>query len=416
MSDHESAALGGADPNGEDAASDTSSFYHGDEAFVVFQSAFYTDHEAFATFQFRVQALAQTLWPGTPADSIVVKKLKGGWFNRIIGISRRMTGGDVEKYILRIPRDVHATLGRDIAALMFLHSNINIPVPQLITYDESADNALNMPYMIQYRIPGRNASTVFDRLSHEQRCVLAQELGDIFRRMLHVQSSRAGYFALHPDSKEPVLTPLRPMGDASQSLAPFTSGPPYLSAFDLIKSILEAEKEWQLAVVGVGLLSDLFDRFLDMLSDLGSEGWLSGVPNSLVHLDLAPRNIMIDTQSILPQSVISAILDWNSAAFAPSFLGCAPPFWIWTWDHEDEEGDERTANDVPPTVEARELKLLFEEYAGPIYLRYAYAPQYRLLRRLTRFALNPVMLMEDIDSAEAMLREWATLRTQARED
>lgn len=401
MPDHES-----ADPQGSDAASDTSTFYHG--------------HEAFATFQLRVHALAQTLWPGTPADGVLVEQLKGGSFNRIVGLSRRTNEDGVDRYILRIPREEDARLDRDVAALMFLHSNTDIPVPRVITYDESADNALSLPYMLQHRVPGENAYTCFGRLSHEQKCSLARELGSILRYMLQMQSSQAGYLVLRPDSKEELaIIPLRNEGrDSPPSLAPYTNGPAALSAFDLIKSLLEAEREWELAVVGVGLKSDLLSEFLEMLSELESEGWLSGMmPNSLVHLDLAPRNILVDTNQSKPgQPVISAILDWDSAAFAPSFLGCAPPSWIWTWDDEEEEDDERTANDVPPTVEAQQLKQVFEDDAGPDYLRLAYPPQYRLLRKLTRFALDSSMSNEDIRDAEAMLSEWATLRMQGQEE
>ncbi|KAH6983895.1 hypothetical protein EDB80DRAFT_875412 [Ilyonectria destructans] len=72
-------------------------------------------------------------------------------------------------------------------------------------------------------------------------------------------------------------------------------------------------------------------------------------------------------------SIISGVLDWDSAVFAPMFMSCAPPMWIWAWQ-DDEDEDERTANDKPPTSEGVRLKLAFEEAAGKDFAKFAYEP------------------------------------------
>jgi hypothetical protein len=85
--------------------------------------------------------------------------------------------------------------------------------------------------------------------------------------------------------------------------------------------------------------------------------------------------------------------------------------WLWAWNDEGEE-DERLANKTPPTPELRELKQLFEHNAGPIYHRFAYRPEYRLARKLMRFAIDGLQSNEDLKSAELLLDEWAVRRVE----
>lgn len=152
----------------------------------------------------------------------------------------------------------------------------------------------------------------------------------------------------------------------------------------------------------------LIDCFCMMSSELAADGWFSNCHISLAHLDLEPRNILVNPDPNSDRPIISAIVDWDSAVFAPQFMCCAPPLWLWAWK-DDEDEDERTANDVPPTPEARQIKQLFEEAAGSDYIRFAYPSTYRLARRLVRFAIDGLKSNEDYENAEDMLEEWKTL-------
>lgn len=132
---------------------------------------------------------------------------------------------------------------------------------------------------------------------------------------------------------------------------------------------------------------------------------------ALSHLDLEPRNILVDQDSPPGRPTISGILDWDSAVLAPVFMSCTPPMWIWSWQ-EDEDEDERMANEVPSTNEQKVLKKEFEAAAGPLYIQCAYNPVYRLARRLVRFAIDGIRSTRDEQEAEAMLEEWQKLHQQ----
>jgi Ser/Thr protein kinase RdoA (MazF antagonist) len=105
-----------------------------------------------------------------------------------------------------------------------------------------------------------------------------------------------------------------------------------------------------------------------MSAELDTNGWLGKHQNSLCHLDLAPRNILVDHASNAALSRISGILDWDSAVFGPSFMSCAPPLWIWAWN--DDEEDER----------------------------------------MVHYAIHDIRSNEDVVEANAMLQEWVAIR------
>ncbi|KAI0186312.1 hypothetical protein EV127DRAFT_439024 [Xylaria flabelliformis] len=122
---------------------------------------------------------------------------------------------------------------------------------------------------------------------------------------------------------------------------------------------------------------------------------------------------MVNPTSDAQLNIISGILDWDSAILAPMFMSCKPPLWLWGWK-EDEDEDERTANEEPPTAELRQLKKLFEDAAGPDYLRFAYQPAYRLARQLVSLMINGLRSNEDFYGADTMLKEWKAIHNEPR--
>ena len=115
-------------------------------------------------------------------------------------------------------------------------------------------------------------------------------------------------------------------------------------------------------------------------------GIFEDMPNCICHLDLMPRNIMVETPNATSAN-ISGILDWDSAVFAPFFVSCNPPSWIWDWAEEEDE-DPAKANETPETPEMQELKQVFEDAVGSKFLTCSYNPEYQLARRLFDLAMH----------------------------
>lgn len=439
-------------PNAEEAkmpsSSDSNSSYAESESSTIVYG-----HESFNQFQLKVLAFARSsIWPHSGGtDNITVERLRGGGFNRIIGLTmtsnpskdRDLTENQpkegrsseaVIEYILRIPRFDASQVDADVAALLFVKrlSEIEhgsgipaIPAPEVIAFDETENNALESSFMVQKRLHGQSLIDVYPQLGHSQQRRVAQELGRAFRRMLAVSSTQAGRLVLPGDNKtldaEPHVTSWDPCSSIyTQSVpkpttsTPYRAGPACESVLELLRRIFEDQK----AEIRERRPKDSFrpariDQFCNMASEMDAAGYFVKLDGhfALSHLDLEPRNILVDQDSPSECPIISGILDWDSAVLAPAFMSCTPPMWIWSWK-EDEDEDERMANEEPATSEEKELKILFETEAGPDYIQYSYPAAYRLARRLVRFAIHGIRSSEDEQEAKAMLEEWQGIRQQ----
>lgn len=181
------------------------------------------DHEPFATFRLRVLELAQSIWVGASPEEITIERMAGGGFNRIIGLSRTIGSQEEEKtqYVLRVPRFDAAQLDREVAVLQFVRRYSEIPVPEVVGFNETSNNVLGDPYMVQKRVPGFDLYSSFPKLDHTSKCRIAQQLGLFFRQMLSLRSQVAGVLVLPPDNKS-LEAPLQ--------VAPFCGTDPSSSA------------------------------------------------------------------------------------------------------------------------------------------------------------------------------------------
>lgn len=424
----------------------------------------------FEEFSLQVKELCEQLWTvhptpednnnsASPADkgipstagplgpkTFTLERMKGGGFNRVIGIDTtdsRAESAEPSRLVLRVPRFFHARPDRDVATLRFVRQYTSIPVPEVVMYDFTKNNPLDSPYLVQARIPGHTLQndpgpTYYPNLSHKQKCIVAKELGRLLREIQAVEHSSPGlieagtndgsgqdYIVRHLEisagsagiDAELDLNTNHPFfqsriyaanPDASEGLPgesiPFKESTYYflLVQFGRLRA---SELRRDPAMIGWW---DYYERLAVMARQMDDLDLLGDGKNCLCHLDLnmAPRNIMahVDADESL---TISGILDWDSAIFAPRFVGCVPPMWIWAWS--DEEEDESHANDTPDTAEQQELKQLFEDAVGPKFLEFAYRPEYRLARRLFQFAMDGMRTSEEITEVDSLLAEWATI-------
>lgn len=362
------------------------------------------DHEPFETFQARALKLCQTVLP--PADGkISIERMHGGGFNRIIGVSV-VSDEDpvVGQYILRVPRFEAAQLDCDLAPLQLLRQRSQIPIPDIVAFDTTMHNALENPYMIQTRIPGSSLFPAYPDMPHEMKCAIAKELGNVYSEMHSLRSGTAGRLTLSPCQKSLMIQPFD--NNSTDAMVPYEDGPAAQTNSDMLRAILAHKKEPTVAEgPNQKFRASFFHKFLTTASEMSALGLLDENYYCLCHLDLEPRNILAMAPSPSQAQTITGILDWDSALFVPPLMSCSPPMWLWAWNDEDDE-DERLANNTPPTPELCELKQLFEETAGPTYHRYAYGAQYRLARKLIRFAIDGLHSNEDLMSAESLLEEW----------
>ncbi|CAF9916092.1 hypothetical protein IMSHALPRED_002972 [Imshaugia aleurites] len=408
-------------------------------------------HEPFEDFKPLVEQLCLKVWPNTAGSSTIerflgshltgllrrkafsfrasllspniflVERLSGGSFNRIIGITVTKPNSQVaNQYILRVPRFESARPEREVAIVEYVRQYSAIPVPKIVATDFTKDNLLKVPYVVQDRIPGfelHSKKQNFTQLTHEQQCSFATEFGLILRKlqgMSHPTPGQIETFANQQGVQEYRVRAFDvdadPFGENPEldhiSLAALA--PTFNSTLDFCQSQF---KRWEAAASKHDdiLKVEYMKCLAAIATQMNEAGFLGDNENCLCHLDLnhAPHNIMVNIRDKVLS--ISGILDWDSAVFAPRFVGCVPPMWIWAWNAEENE-DEAHANNTPNTFEQQHLKQLFEDAVGEKFLRFAYPPEYRIARRLFKFAQHGMNASWHIEDADRLISEWAGMR------
>ena len=382
------------------SGSTSDSEYKSDSSTIV------NDHEPFETFKTRVFQLFQDVFGPISDKELSIERLRGGGFNKIIGVS--IAKSPARQYILRVPRFEAAQLNRDLGPLYLLGRQSDVPVPKVITLDTTSCNALQDRYMIQNRIPGANLLSEFPTLTHTMRCAIARELGKVFSALQSIRSNTAGNIIMSPFEKSLTIQTFHKT-EAGTAL-PYKDGPAIQTTSEMLCAAFESKKQ-QLLPNGLhdSFRAPFFDSFITITLEMSALGLLNTDYYCLCHLDLEPRNILSRPPISAQPNIITGILDWDSAIFAPPFMCASPPMWLWAWN-DDADEDERLANDTPPTSELCELKHVFEDAAGPDYRRFAYGVQYRLARRLVKFAIDGLQSNEDFVRAESFIQEWTEMQ------
>lgn len=404
--------------------------------------------EPFTEFKPKVEKLCEILWPMpksfrqilatrlcanrllraiTPApNGPVVQRLKGGDYNRITSISLPSSKGHVtSKLILRTSRweESAGRPDRDVAILDFVSQRTIIPVPEVIAKDFSNDNALGMPYVIQSRVPGGDLDSIWEDLSHQQRCVIACEMGLVIKSLLSIESPVPGLidaastdtvFADHPnimpfelrDRGGDLIDDCTISGDMA---TPQTTGEFFKTVFGKWHAYTLDEDDYE---------TELFKELLETVCDMNEMGGFPTDMHCLCHVDLHSRNVMAEVQPD-DNIKITAVLDWDEAVFAPKFINCQPPWWLWKEDGDerlDENGFETWPYELPSpktfpaTPENQELKRLFEENAGAEYRYHATDPCSRLGRVLFILARDGLKSNEHFKAADRVVSEWKEVR------
>lgn len=408
-------------------------------------------HEPFEDFKPLVEQLCSEIWPRSARNTTLqrllgnrftgllrtrtfpltsrllsfntfhVERLSGGSFNRIIGITvTKPQSQDSVPYVLRVPRFESAHPDREVAILEYVRYHSTIPVPRVVAMDFTKNNPLKQPYVVQTRIPGfelQSKKQNFTQLTHAQQCAFTTEFGRILCKLQDMGNSTPGQVEASTNAHSIREYHIRafdvdadPFGENPEmdAISLAKQAPHYSSTLDFFLSQFE---RWKAAASKHDnlLKVDYMKCLAAVATQMNDAGFLGDNENCLCHLDLnhAPHNIMVN---ICGETLsISGILDWDSAIFAPRFVGCVPPMWIWAWNAEENE-DEAHANDTPDSLEQQELKQLFEEAVGENFLRFAYPPQYRIARKLLKFAQHGMDSSWHIDEADKLISEWAGLR------
>ena len=345
-------------------------------------------------------------------------------------------------------------LESDIAAHCFVRERTTIPIQPLEFYDVTCWNALGMPHTVQRRVKGeRSLASAWAGMDFRQRCEVAREFGEVIGKLLGVKSGNPGVFRLAPLLYDDGFFPGMKMG-MGMSVVPLPSGPRFsdivvgsggggsggsgefpsrgyatqmLGVIDsllrarIVASEIETEADGDdgddnnnadtTPPTDSQIRKRIYASLSEMAFEMTARGVFDNVPYCLVYMDLGPGNILVrripsgsntDLTEEGGKKLITAIQGWEAACFAPAFMACSPPAWMWVppeWENyamsvvtdEAALGGLMRMSEREMTAESAEIKRLFETAAGgEEYRRYAYLPVYSLCRVLMRVAFSGI--------------------------
>ena len=416
------------------------------------------EHEAEILFCQRVKELCRIQWPSpksfkrsvakylrtikvlrplmaAPMEPII-EHLRGGDLNHITSITVPWLSEEKDRnLILRVPRWDQNRLDREVAVLEYVRQKSTIPVATINATDFTSENVLEKPYVLISRIPGNDVRSLWGNLNFLQRRDIARELGNYTHTLLSLESPTAGLVEFNNvastrggDSSQVVPFEVE-VEDNDQlaneskqkSLSDPTSGKSQ-STLEVFQFLFERWRSNALKT-SCGEIDDevtLWDNMSEAVQEMEELGLFTTKLNCLCHVDLHPGNIMGQIQSD-GSFAVTGILDWDEAIFAPKFMNCMPPAWVWddtVFDGHrvDDDGldpwpyELSGANVTPLTLEKQELKRIFEHHAGSQWLHLAYDESYRLCRGLFRIAREGLNDNQSWKAAERILEEWKRLR------
>lgn len=397
-----------------------------------------TDEEFFLANKSNILQFCIGKFPDCTPDRIRIGYMKGGSYNRVIALNillpsppkctddwvaawlpnpRGMQKEEAwKRLIIRIPRFslLGYGIGYDIAVLQFARSRLSGPVARLLSFDLSADNALNNPYTIQERLRGHNLDEIITTLNLGQLKCLVRQLVSSLEEMRGITSTSAG--VLRPRDKDTSATihldkfmvPPRRKIEYHDFPKPPNSPMTPQTTLELLVEQCNRFKEHEIETDGWAM--PVWEDFLKIACSMHAHGF---IPDTelfyLCHMDLMARNILVE---IVDDSTvnISGLLDWDAdyACFCPKFVAFRAPFWLWLPDGANDN-DETVASIEPVDLKHRELKSLFEELADKEWKRYSYEPEFVLARRMFKCLKNGLFSNAMYEEAEEIIEQWNLL-------
>lgn len=375
----------------------------------------WNQQEPFETYKLKIPKLCLEIGLEEP----LVEHMYGGSFNRVSKLTFAASG---DQYVLRVPRknDNPEKTARDVRDQIAINSFVAtlFPVPGIVAYDSTDENAIGAPYVIQKFAPGQRLDEVLENeiLAIEDCLQIASIVADIFVRMQRVLNTKTGRLVSGPNiphrcddvstlSTFHVVAPI--IIDGREVPGSTLPG----SIADLLKATLALRYEKK----DYENLMPVWSRLGQISQEMKSRGLLVCNQSVLWHWDFAPRNILVGCTPGNKKWEVTAVLDWDGVLYAPRVLTREPPVWLWQIGDESSRATSDCCFDIPkkPLTDEEIIKQHFEDCldkAGidiEAYRIDAY-DHGRWVRRLFSFIQleNAFIHAQDWEKYDLFINEW----------
>lgn len=424
-------------------------------------STYAYSHEPYKTFQEKAHALASSLGD---FGIILLERLRGGSSNRVVIARLKCKAGGSVDGVFRIPRfpeitpspeaneavndedgqGIDCNILDQAAVLQFLQSRA-IPVPKLLAFDASADNAIDSPYTLQTCSPGVPLHKIYESTSVQQKLSVSDAVVDVLLSAERTAFSRCGYLRMAQDSQRQAKASYLFESSGAElavqvgDLSLVSQDAPPNSLSNFLAMNLQHWHEREVTFGNINPVTTMWKGLCELVPEMQAHGMFdfanersaSITDTILYHWDLEPRNILVKKAGA--SWLIDMVIDWDQVLAVPVVLARKPP--IWLWDFCDEFAHSSLASDYdgdvdlyPPgrydvssgrlSVEDQQLRQRFEDrfidglaqicdgYSREAYDEEAYGKG-RWVRRVARFAMYGASSSTDLTRFERLDRDWS---------
>ncbi|KAI4909968.1 hypothetical protein J4E85_011465 [Alternaria conjuncta] len=402
------------------------------------------EDEPFETLKHKASQLILDLFPGYCARDVKIERMQDGENNRFLGVTLCKTPPKAPWYttqrilellqpcltgrptrqnkrkrlVLRIPHNPDQNMHHQAVMLAYLGLKLEHPVPKIVTFDPTADNALGRPYMLQKRLPGQSLDVLWPMLNQAQRLSAVRAISTVLLNVRKIRNKCPGPIGIRNTtydlkndfvSTEPVPIPRIKQTTGQVSFNVARSEPQ--STKEFLLDLCARQRVYATAAKQPGG-KEVWVRIAKVIETLHESGLIpDSSPFHFYHGDFNARNLLASVTSE-SEIAITGIVGWDSALFAPAFMSTRAPFFLWS-GNMGSEGEEGGALVEPKEADLLEAKRAFESLVGDSFLKEAYSPALILARRLWRFLVSGFTNGADIFLAEEIVEEFERLHSSA---
>ncbi|CAD0086331.1 unnamed protein product [Aureobasidium vineae] len=345
----------------------------------------------------------------------------------------------------------------DGVAILKLLTRFSIPIPRILAFNATQNNALRFPYSLYTRLPGVTLGDVWKDMPTDDKINIAGELATLLADLDTIrfpQSGRLLHDEITTNAQSPLDLSKRSEVGENVFVGGFCRGPNIIegrdkptvpttsSLYDLFSTHLDDKIQY--AKFREPEMPDFgFSKLQTMLQDMKDMNWFAlddgSAEYSIVnHNDYDPRNIIVEHRQDADGSSgwhISGIVDWDDAHCVPPVLTRRPPLWLFDFSDDDLLPETvwkyyfmdydmmpleyyKEINPDHLTVEGAKIKERFEQ----VIVDKIYTPRYgaramefyqddtygrgRWLRRVWRFANEGMFDNSHYRRLGQVLKEW----------
>ncbi|ETS73527.1 hypothetical protein PFICI_14473 [Pestalotiopsis fici W106-1] len=357
-----------------------------------------------------------------------------------------------DEFIFQVPNDT-SDIELTAAVYNYIHQELDLKAntPRVHHKNSGFDGPVGHPYLVFSRLPGLSLQETWPNLTHEQRLSVARQVGELYLDLQSATNSHCGLFKVPMDryghSMEGSVL-LEAFGqqryhlenterdsieleeDGLVNLNNLRKDPPGLSARDMAILTFERRKYYSSASRRQWL-EEYTDKAVDMIKAITHKGLLDDTI-CIWHRNISAENILIERDAN-GEPKITGLLGWDGAGFAPRFMTCRAPQWLWTrvgtkvvrfapgpcdgnihvskgYPEMDEEPFEAFE---PTKSEAKKIKAAFDEAVGEVFTRAAYDTHMIIARRLMHVAACSVWDLDHTQELAMIFAEWEHRKIRA---